>query len=88
MIETKLYNHNNFEELEDIWKSLQKGKDMTAFQQFTWAKALNDQYVKGCFGRGESALYIVALKNGQAKMIAPLHIKKYGFEYKGLGSEA
>lgn len=88
MIEVKLYYHNDFDSLENAWKTLQKGKDMTVFQQFTWAKALNNQYTDRCFSNGEYALYVVAYKNGQAKMIAPLHIKKFGLEYKGLGSEA
>lgn len=87
MVETTLYNHNNFEELESVWKSLQNGKDMTVFQQYIWAKSLNDQYCKGCFGVGEKAVYIVAAKNGIVKMIAPLHIKRFGVEYKGIGSE-
>ena len=86
MIEIKFYTANQFNEIENDWKSLQCGKDMTVFQQYIWYYGLNQQYINKCFSTGESAIYAVALVDGKAKMIAPLHIRKFGWEYKGIGS--
>ncbi len=88
MIKIELYTHNDFDKLKKDWCSLQKGKDMTVFQQYIWYYALNQQYVKGCFGPFEKAIYVVAKKDGVTKMIAPLHIKNFGFSYKGIGDSA
>ena len=88
MITVKSFGSKQFAELENDWKALQTGKDMTVFQQYIWYYGLNEQYGKGCFGISESAEYFVAYNDGKAVMIAPVHIKKFGFEYKGIGSAA
>ena len=88
MITVKTFSHKQFGELEQDWKSLQFGKEMTVFQQYIWYYGLNEQYNKGCFGVGEHAEYFVAYKDGKAVMIAPIHIRKFGVEYKGLGTAA
>lgn len=88
MSDISFYNAKQFGNLKEMWELLQKGKDMTVFQQYIWYKGLNEQYLKGCYGSGESAVYVVASENGRAKMIAPLHVKRFGFEYKGIGSAA
>ena len=88
MIKIELFTHNDFDKLEKDWIRLQVGKDMTVFQQYIWYKGLNDQYVRNCFKFGEKAVYLVAIKDGVAKMIAPLHIKKFGISYKGIGDSS
>lgn len=88
MISIKTFNYKQFDELENDWERLQCGKDMTVFQQYIWYRGLNDQYIKGCFKWGEYAEYFVAYDDNRAVMIAPVHIKKHGFEYKGIGSAA
>lgn len=88
MITVKIFGSENFSGLKKDWESLQSGADMTVFQQYIWYYGLNEQYGKGCFRGGEYAEYYVAYKDGKAAMIAPVHIRKHGFEYKGLGTAA
>ena len=88
MPEVRFYNAEQFGELENDWKNLQSGQDMTVFQQYIWYYGLNQQYIKGCFKSGEQAVYAVAIEDGKSKMIAPLHIKKFGWEYKGIGTDS
>lgn len=86
MITVKVFSSDDFGSLESDWKSLQSGSDMTIFQQYIWYFGLNEQYRNGCFKKSEAAKYYVAYKDGKAAMIAPIHIRKHGFEYKGLGN--
>ena len=88
MIEIEIYTHNDFDKLEKDWVRLQSGKDMTVFQQYIWYRGLNDQYVNKCFKSTEKAIYVVAKKDGAAKMIAPIHVKRFGLSYKGIGDSA
>lgn len=88
MITVKTFCDSQFCELEKDWKKLQCGADMTVFQQYIWYHGLNEQYLKNCFKGSECAQYFVAYKDGEAVMIAPVHIRKHGFEYKGLGNAA
>lgn len=88
MTEIKYYGPSSFEELRPYWEKLQTGSDMTVFQQYVWYYGLNKQYLSNCFKPWESAVYAVAFENNEPKMIAPLHIKKLGFSYKGIGSSA
>lgn len=88
MIEIKVFSSENFAEIESEWKSLEHGADMTVFQQYIWYYGLNEQYLKKCYKSVEYAEYYVVYKDGKAAMIAPIHIKKHGFEYKGIGSAA
>lgn len=85
MIEIKTFGFSELEKLKADWESLQSGEDMTVFQQYIWYHSLNMQYEKGCFKGGEKAEYYAAYKDGKIKMIAPMHIKKHGFEYRGIG---
>lgn len=85
MTEIKVFSYSEFENLKEIWESLQSGEDMTVFQQYIWYYGLNKQYECGCFKKSEKAEYYVVYKDGEAKMIAPIHIKKHGMEYKGIG---
>lgn len=86
MIEIRFFSPSEFETLKEYWIELEKGKDMTAFQRYSWYYALNKQYLDNCFGAFDKAVYVVAFSKGNPIMIAPIHIKKYGFEFKGYGS--
>lgn len=88
MTEIKFYGSSEFEELKPYWEKLQTGDDMTVFQQYIWYYGLNRQYLCKCFKPWESAVYAVAFKNGEPAMIAPLHIKRLGCSYKGIGNSA
>ncbi len=85
MIEIKVFGYKDFDKIKSDWELLQKGKDMTVFQQYIWYYGLNMQYEKKCFKLSEKAYYFVAYKDGKPRMIAPLHIRKTGIEYKGIG---
>ncbi len=86
MVDIKFFYPNEFEKLKTFWVQLEKGKDMTAFQRYSWYYALNKQYLDKCFGIFNKAVYIVAFINQEPVMIAPIHIKKFGFEFKGYGA--
>ncbi len=85
MTEIKIYDYSEFDKIKNEWETLQSGEDMTVFQQYIWYYGLNEQYKKGCFKKSETAKYYVVYKDSKAKMIAPIHIKKHGYEYKGIG---
>ncbi|MCQ2472001.1 MAG: peptidogalycan biosysnthesis protein [Clostridia bacterium] len=87
MTEIKVFESSEFESLKDVWTSLQQGSEMTVFQQYIWYYGLNEQYAKKCFKGSEKAEYYVVYKDGEPKLIAPIHVKKHGFEYKGIGIE-
>ena len=82
MIEIKFFKPEQFDEIKAEWEELQTGKDMTVFQQRVWYDGLNRQYLAGCFKSSEKAVYAVAYRDGAAAMIAPVHVKKHGFEYR------
>ena len=42
---TDYYDIKSFSKLEYIWKDLERGKDMTCFQTYSWYKMLNECYV-------------------------------------------
>lgn len=85
MTEIKIFGCSEFDKIKSEWESLQNGEDMTVFQQYIWYYGLNEQYLKDCFKKSETAQYYVVYKDGKAKMIAPVHIRKHGVEYKGIG---
>lgn len=88
MIEIKFFKPEQFDEMKAEWENLHSGEDMTVFQRRIWYDGLNRQYLAHCFRASEKAVYAVAYKDGAAAMIAPVHIKKHGFEYKGIGSDS
>lgn len=88
MTEIKVFDCSDFDTIKNEWEALQSGEDMTVFQHYIWYYGLNEQYKKGCFRKSEAAKYYVAYKDGKARMIAPLHIRKSGLEYKGIGTAA
>lgn len=88
MIEISFFSPSEFETLKEYWTILEKGKDMTAFQRYSWYYALNKQYLDNCFGAFDKAVYVVAFSKEMPVMIAPIHIKKCGFEFKGYGADS
>ncbi len=86
MIETRFFYPSEFETLKEYWIELEKGKDMTAFQRYSWYYAINKQYLDKCFGAFDKAVYVVAFSKGNPVMIAPIHIKKCGLQFKGYGA--
>lgn len=67
-------------EIEQDWKELETGNEMTLFQSFEWNKMLLDYYVpkdtkKYC------SLYAIVRIDGSACMIAPLWIIKKKFKF-------
>lgn len=86
MIEIRFFSPSEFETLKEYWIELENGKDMTAFQRYSWYYALNKQYLDKCFEAFEKSAYVVAFSMGKPVMIAPIHIKKCGFQFKGYGA--
>ena len=72
-------------ELKETWLKLEQGDDMTAFQAYRWYESLNRQFLSGAFPGTDRVIYAVCKKDGRAVMIAPLHIKRFGLEFKGYG---
>ena len=75
-MDVKFVKINSFDDLKDIWHSLEKGIDMTPFQSFSWYSELNAQYAnKGRTIPGKP-IYAIAYIGDKAVMIAPLYIVK------------
>lgn len=74
MISVAFFDINAFEKMQDIWIEMAKGKDMTAFQSFSWYKLINEQQLKKANLIPGKSVYAVAYEDGCAKMIAPVHI--------------
>ena len=85
MSELKFVSPQSFDTLKDIWQKLETGADMTAFQSYEWYSRVNEPFLKGCFPNSDSVFYAVLYDNGEAKLIYPLYIKKYGFFFRGIG---
>lgn len=83
----KKYDVNNFNELEVIWRKLEKGEDMTVYQTYEWSNLLNKQYIK--FGRLYRLIckyeYYVFYENNDPKVIVPLMIQKVNLFYRNHG---
>lgn len=85
-LQIKTYSPKHFEELENAWKALEKGSEMTAFQQYNWFKNINALYfrehIKKVFRKWR---YILVTENDKPVMIAPIQIVKIGAQYKNIG---
>ena len=68
----------SFPMLEQDWKLLQRGKDMTYFQQYEWYKILVDLN-KEIRNKNFEYLFARVQKNGKTVLIAPLWIIKKTF---------
>lgn len=76
MIQTKIFELNNFTLLKKDWKRIEQGADMTAFQSYSWYTLINEQYKKKAYIIPGQAVYIAAYDDNEIKMIAPLFIIK------------
>ena len=74
----KVYKISQLHIIEEEWKRLEKGKDMTFFQTFEWNKCLVTQFKRLIFRRLYRTLKYVVLydDDGNVICIAPLRIKR------------
>lgn len=82
----KSFDPENLNNLENQWRYLENGSDMTVFQSYDWYKDINALYfkekIKNKFRHWE---YLLVEKNKQPVMIAPVQIILFGLHYKYLG---
>lgn len=81
------FSPQEFEKLEEQWKILEKGIEMTWFQTYEWYKIVNSHFIaekkKAPFRFGTYVL--LSDDNEKPLMIAPIQIVKKGFYVKGIG---
>lgn len=84
----RVYTPKQFAELEQPWKQLEYGKDMTVFQLYDWYKQLNKLYfrehTKNIF---RTWIYVLAEDEEKPIMIAPIQVIRLGAEFMGIGLE-
>jgi len=68
----------DMERIQDEWKALETGEEMTLFQSYEWYQMLLEKYIPEDTKNFES-VYAVVEANGKACMIAPLWIIKRSF---------
>lgn len=68
----------DLERIQDEWKALETGEEMTLFQSYEWYQMLLEKYIPEDTKNFES-VYAVVEANGKACMIAPLWIIKRSF---------
>lgn len=73
MYSLKYYTLSQISKLEDTWRQLEKGQDMTYFQRYDWYKMLSALNIKTRNHKFEITL-VEVLKGNQTVMIAPLWI--------------
>lgn len=83
----KDYSNAELSQLEDVWRELESGSDMTAFQSYDWYWSLHQLYprerTKNLFRQWR---YIAVWKDEQPLLIAPVELKRFGLGYKNLGA--
>lgn len=67
-------------DINDIWKTLEKGKDMTLFQSYDWYNMLLNCYIPEDTDNFISVFAVVSCDNHPC-MIAPLWIVKHSFRF-------
>ena len=81
------YPAEHIDELEGIWRELECGEDMTAFQFYDWHKSLCMLHRKeNTKNLVREIRYVVVFSEKDAVMIAPLEIHKAGIGYKQYGA--
>ena len=68
----------DLEQIQDEWKALETGEEMTLFQSYEWYQMLLEKYIPEDTKNFES-VYAVVKADGKACMIAPLWIIKRSF---------
>lgn len=71
---THYYNRRSFSDLQKDWEMLQRGKDMTYFQQYSWYNMLNSKNPKD--NSFYETSFVLLMKNNEPCIIAPLWIVK------------
>ena len=74
----KYYKRNHLDQIQDVWRVLQTGEEMTLFQSYQWFHVLSECYVPVDTKEFES-IYAVVESNHTPCMIAPLWIVKKTF---------
>jgi len=81
------YSGDLLPELESVWKQLEQGQDMTAFQSYDWYLNLQAvhqaEHTKNLF---RELRYITVSDETGPVLIAPLEIHKFGVGYKKYGA--
>lgn len=72
------YGREHLNQIQDVWRILQTGEEMTLFQSYQWFQMLSDCYVPMDTREFESIYAVVKLDNTPC-MIAPLWIVKKTF---------
>lgn len=87
MMQITTYTPKQFNKLEEAWRQLETGKDMTVFQKYDWFKNINELYFRERIKKlAREWIYIkVSDDNDNPLMIAPIEIVKVGAQYKSLG---
>ena len=77
-VEEKLITSvKEFETLASIWKELDSGEDMTAFQSYDWNRLLIEEFFSDLYNRLFAKVKIyIAVKRGKAIMILPVIVQK------------
>ena len=70
----------DLERIQDEWKELETGEEMTLFQSYKWYKMLLEKYIPEDTKNFES-VYAVVEADGKTCMIAPLWIIKRRIYY-------
>lgn len=76
----EFFNREQFPLLQDDWRKLEKGVDMTYYQSYDWYQMLNEHYVPEDT-HNYSSVYAVLKKEDRIIMIAPFWIVKHTFKW-------
>lgn len=83
----KDYANDELSQLEQAWRLLESGPDMTAFQSYDWYWELRRLYplerIRNLFRQWH---FIEVLKDDCPVLIAPIELKHLGLGYKDLGA--
>ena len=74
----KYVKGNDLNKIQDEWKALETGEEMTLFQSYQWHLVLLEQYIPTDTANFES-IYAIVETDSHPCMIAPLWIVKKSF---------
>jgi len=78
------YSPSQYESLGPAWRSLETGKDMTAFQSFDWFRNINHLYHSEPRWRIDRKwTYLLIERDNLPILIAPIFIQRFGFSFGG-----
>lgn len=77
---------DELKEYESVWKKLETGREMTAFQSYDWNVLLVEQWLKFAYNRLLSNICIAeVIENNNTVMLFPLIVQKKSLGIKWLG---